>query len=339
MGWTKTTALASIAVMTVSAFPVAAQASSGTAHSKHRVVATFDAARGENPENILVDRDGTIYLTMLFAHSVVRITPDGRRTSVVLPGDRALGIARDPRTGALNVAVKRDEPAEAAIWTVPENAFHSTGKPVRSVVLPSTALPNSIAYDKKGTLYAADIQGSVWRVEPGQREVRKPWLTHPLLEPTGEMYAGAPMPGANGLKIRGSAVYVANTARGTLVRVPVANDRPGTPKIVHRNLRTIDDFAFDEEGNVYAALNTVDRVVRVAPTGRVTTLLTHASAGLQNPTSVALSDPRHGRTRLYVNSSAFAAKDPHPALLELRLSTWPATTVDTTSRWAHNRAA
>ncbi|GAA5139937.1 SMP-30/gluconolactonase/LRE family protein [Pseudonocardia adelaidensis] len=328
MKWKWAKALLMATALTVGIVPVAAVAASQTAATEvssrpapsgHRVVATFDPTRGENPENILVDRDGSIYLTMLFAGSVLRISPDGRRTSVELEGDRALGIARNPRTGDLSVAVFTEHTAQAVIWTVPKSAFGSTGKPVRSTVLPTGAFANSIAYDNDGVLYAADIAGAVWRIEPGQSEVRTPWLRHPLLEPTGEEYAGAPLPGANGLKIRNGAIYVSNTAQDTLVRIPVRLGQPDTPRIVHRNLQTIDDFAFDRAGNVYATLNAVDRVVKVTPSGRVTTLLTHDIAGLQNPTSVALStDPR--QTSLYVNSSAFAAQNPHPALLELRLA-------------------
>ncbi len=128
------------------------------------------------------------------------------------------------------------------------------------------------------------------------------------------------MPGANGIKVWRGDLYVSNTARDSLVRIPVRGGRPGTPKVARDDLETIDDFAVDGKGNVHAALNTVDRVVRVSPSGKSTTLLTHDTGfGMQNPTAVAFGESRRGRTQLYVNSSAFASSTPKPALLAVEL--------------------
>ncbi|PZG17710.1 SMP-30/gluconolactonase/LRE family protein [Nonomuraea aridisoli] len=128
------------------------------------------------------------------------------------------------------------------------------------------------------------------------------------------------MPGANGIELWRGAMYVSNTAQDSIVRIPVRDGQPGTPKVAHDDLETVDDFALDGKGNVYAALNTVDRVVRVSPSGKTTTLLTHDTGlGMQNPTAVAFGESRRGRTQMYVNSSAFASSTPKPALLAVEL--------------------
>lgn len=300
---------------------VAAAAPHGKQNSRTHVVAAFDGSRGENPENIVVGKDGSIYLTMLFAHSVVKIAPDGTRTTVALPGQRALGIAENPKTGTLSVSIHAEDPKEIGIWTVPKTAFGAGGKPVRSVAMPVDSFANGIVYDENAVLYSADIRGAVWRIKPGQTEVTTPWFKHKLLEPNGREYAGAPMPGANGIKLWRGALYVANTSQNYIVRIPVRYGQAGIPKVAYKNLETIDDFTMDGKGNVYAALNTVHRVVRMSPSGKATTLMTHDTGGhgLENPTSVALGQSRRGHTPLYVNNSGFASSTPKPSLLALQL--------------------
>jgi hypothetical protein len=72
--------------------------------------------------------------------------------------------------------------------------------------------------------------------------------------------------------VHGNALWVSNTDKGTVVRIPV--------------LPTIDDFAFT--GNeILAAVNHTNTVVRIRQDGTETTVLT-GTDGLQNPTSIVL---------------------------------------------------
>jgi hypothetical protein len=79
--------------------------------------------------------------------------------------------------------------------------------------------------------------------------------------------------GANGLKVHGDAVWVSNTDKGTVVRIPVLPDgASGPPRIWAGGLPTIDDFAFT--GNeILAAVNHTNTVVRIRQDGTETTVL------------------------------------------------------------------
>jgi hypothetical protein len=106
------------------------------------VVASFDPAKGQNPENLVVGRDGTVYVTWLFAHSVVAVRPDGSQAAVSLALGEATGVAIDPRhPGQLTVALISQDPGSTGIWTVPFSAFAVYSTPARAVALPAEAFP------------------------------------------------------------------------------------------------------------------------------------------------------------------------------------------------------
>ena len=65
-----------------------------------RVVASFNPAQGQNPENLVVAPDGTVYVTWLSAHAVVAVRPDGSQVAVSLPPGEATGIAIIPSPAA-----------------------------------------------------------------------------------------------------------------------------------------------------------------------------------------------------------------------------------------------
>ncbi|GAA3063712.1 hypothetical protein GCM10017562_31600 [Streptomyces roseofulvus] len=283
-----------------------------------RVVAHFLFAEGENAENIALEPDGSADITFAGAHRVVRVTREGVRTPVAslpdVPGAQtpvggavALGIAR-AHDGTLYVTYVTGT-KETGVWRVPPGG----GTPEQIGFFPAGAFPNGLALDEKcGTLYTADTRlGVVWSlpVTGGEPTV---WATGAALEPTGQVPFGA-----NGVKLHDGAVWVSNTARGTLLRIPVRKDLTAGPVETRATgLDFIDDFAFTGHGDtVLAALIMSDRLELVRPDGTHKTVLT-AADGLDNPTSVAV---RH--KTVYVNSAAFFnTLDPDPNLLLATLS-------------------
>ncbi|MFI8827667.1 DUF6923 family protein [Streptomyces sp. NPDC053431] len=304
---------------------VAAPASAGdpTVTDPH-VIAHFDFQKGQTPENIALEPDGSADLTLAFAHKVVRVDKDGHRHPVAelptvanphspnLGAAIATGIAR-AHDGTLYVAYATGT-AETGIWRIGPDG----GAPEQFASLPTDTFPNGIALDEEcDTLYAADsARGLVWRVslESGAATV---WASGPALAPT----AALPF-GANGLKVHEGAVWVSNTAQGTLLRIPIgraSSHAAGPVESWATELPGIDDFAFTgHHGNtILAALILSDEVVLVRPDGSHKTVLTHAD-GLRNPTSVAV----HAK-QVYVPSAAYFAPPnttPDPNLLLARIS-------------------
>ncbi|WP_405015839.1 hypothetical protein [Kitasatospora sp. NBC_00070] len=185
------------------------------------------------------------------------------------------------------------------------------GSPERIATLPANGLPNGLTLDQHhDALYVADsVLGTVWRVSL-QDGTRTAWASGTELGPTAFL-------GANGIREHDGAVWVSNTDRGTVLRIPICPD--GTAGPIETRLTGIDgidDFAFTGHGDtLLAARNAADEVVHATPgAGAPTVVLTHQD-GLSSPTSVAVC----GSTA-YVTSAAFATLQ-DPNLLLARIDT------------------
>ncbi|MDX3639584.1 hypothetical protein [Streptomyces sp. MB09-02B] len=287
--------------------------------SRPRVVAHFDITRGQTPENIALEPDGSADLTFSTARQVVHITKQGHtRVLATLPAepnprtplvgdDIVLGIAR-AHDGTLYVTYATGT-RKTGVWRVTPG-----GTPRQIAQLPPNGLPNAIGLDeRRGVLYVADsVLGTVWRV-PQRGGTPTAWTTGAALRPLPASEGGFGV-GANGLKVHDGAVWVSNTDRRTLLRVPVRRDGSAGPTGIRATgLAGVDDFAFTGRGDtVLAALVLSSEVALVRPDGTHTVVLTQDD-GLSNPTSVAV---RH-RT-VYVPSGAFfTLRDPNLLLAHL----------------------
>ena len=184
------------------------------AGSAFTVVANFNPAQGQNPENLVVARDGTVYVTWLFAHSVVAVRPDGAQTVVPLPPGEASGIAIDPaRPDRLTVGLVSPNPGHRRHLDDPgqrllrPRATSTAGGPA------GIGLPQRARVAPDGTLYVADSTRGLILKLPAGSAAAATWLSSSLLTPTGGSFDGVPLPGVNGLKVHAGQLYATNTAR------------------------------------------------------------------------------------------------------------------------------
>jgi sugar lactone lactonase YvrE len=145
---------------------------------------------------------------------------------------------------------------------------------------------NGLAFDNRGSLYVTEsvtpsvvIQGrpagpgGIWRIpRGGQAEL---WMRDEVLTGTGA--AGQPVwYGANGIAYYRGDLYVTNTEKGTVLRIPVQGDgSPGAPEeeelqeVEESPLAGIplppmgDGLVLDVHGNLYVAVLTRSAVVRI----------------------------------------------------------------------------
>jgi sugar lactone lactonase YvrE len=234
----------------------------------------------------------------------------------------------------------------------------ATAPPTATVFTNAVAGANGLAFDRRGNLWVSDGgtgQGRVWRVGPdGQPQLVfrvQPMLNEvnlvdgvggvgrdPRSLPPGKVTvtpngrsaadtAGSQHIVANGLAFTGdgSALYVADTARGAIWKValdrrgnvssPVGCDVTFTPDtlclddvfVAHPALEGADGIALDRAGNIWTAANERNAVVVVTPQRKVVEFArspADATTRLRNngpfefPTSPFLS----GRTLCMTNS-------------------------------------
>ncbi|KUN29321.1 hypothetical protein AQJ23_00600 [Streptomyces antibioticus] len=275
-----------------------------------KTLAAFDFTAGGAPENIAVNPDNSLTVSVLGGYvaagerpALLRVALSGRSTVLVAgqPGDAFSGITHD-HDGSTYYNVVSGDASRAGVWKLPPG-----GAPRRIAALPTDGMPNGLALDAvTRTLYVADSnKGIVWAV-PASGGKATVWLTGPALAPDPSIPFGV-----NGLRFHRGAVWVSNTAKGTLLRIPVtAAGTPGHIHTVASGLTGVDDFNFpsDRSDVVLAAQNGLNQVAVVHPDGTIEPVLT-ASDGLASPTSIAV----HG-SRFFITNAGFA--EPHDAKVQ-----------------------
>jgi sugar lactone lactonase YvrE len=300
------TLLSAIAVAGFAATQAIAPAFAATAPlSQVREVAHFDITLQQQPENITLEPDGAADVTFNRARQIARVTPDGRTTILATLPAPASGSAT--ASGIVRAAdgtlyVNYNAGSLSGVWRL-----RPGGTPEQVAALPEVKVVNGLALDERtDTLYVTDSSsGTVWKVSPRTGETSL-WAGGEALQPATTNSSGF---GVNGIKVHDGAVWVSNTDKGTLLRIPIgAHGAAGAVTTQAEGLTSIDDFSFVGQGDtVLAAQNFANSVALVNPDdGTHTTVLT-VQDGLSGPTSVAV----RGKT-VYVTSGAyFTRTDPN----------------------------
>jgi DNA-binding beta-propeller fold protein YncE len=300
-----------VAALSATAALVGAPAATAAAPPTPRIVAHFDIAAGQTPENLAIAPDGSAIVSFAGANQVARVTrngavhvlaqlpPGGKCGGFPVPG--TLGLART-HDGTVYVAECSGN-ANTGVWRIRPGAA-----PVQVAQLPADGMPNGMALDDHtGNLYVTDaLRGEVWRV-PTRGGAPTVWATGPALrEDTAA--------GANGVTLHNGALWVGNLDQGLIVRIPIRRDGTAAPvRTVVTGLNGVDDFSvIGRDNTIVAALVFTNQVVAVRPGGQPRVLLS-AADGLSNPTSV-----RFRHDTLYVTSAAYYTATPDPNLLVTR---------------------
>ena len=273
-------------------------------------VVSFDPASGELPEGLAITERGVIYVGFAPTGEIVKVR-DGRVSPVAtLPRGEGflVGLALD-RRDRLFAALASFDDTTHGIWRV-----RSDGSAKRVVPLPTDAFPNAIAFRGRSMFVTDSFGGAVWRIRRGH--VRT-WVQDDIL--LGDTSMDLPI-GANGLAFLGRYLYVSNTQRGRIVRIPVEpGGRAGSPVLLAEDEAIVgaDGIAFDVRGNLYVAVNEQDKLVRMGPSGGMETLANRAD-GLDFPATPIFGERPPHRTDLFLTNFALdAAAKPTPALLVL----------------------
>jgi SMP-30/Gluconolactonase/LRE-like region len=240
-------------------------------------------------ENLAIAPDGTIFVTNHEVGQILQIKPQENPTVLARTDGKVTGITLSPDGGLL---VTGWNPEGVAVL------LHVAwdGSVEHLVTLPDALFLNGITPLTVDQYAIADsYRGCIWRFDwaTGQASI---WLEHPDL---ARSRPENPFPAANGIKRFGSTLYVSNTEKMLLLKIPIAaGEEPGEPTIFVTPTN-IDDFAFDVGGNLYAATHIYNSILRITPKGE-TTIIAQAEQGVIGSTAVAFGRQAGDANSLYV---------------------------------------
>jgi sugar lactone lactonase YvrE len=286
-------------------------------------VASFDPAQGQLPEGLAVVGD-TAYVGFAPTGVVARVDlasgaaqPWGKLPTPVPNKGFMTGLAA--RGGDIFAALVSFVPdVQAGVYRIPA----AGGDAVLLASSPAMAFPNAIELDP-GTdaLFVTDSgSGTVFRVTAGGAVT--PWAQGALLAGQQDACGAGLGPGfdigANGLIAEPDAVYVVNTDKATLIRIPRnADGSAGAPSVIAGPdcgaLGGADGLVRDGDGFL-VAVNRQDQITRITAAGEVAVYAT--GDALDFPASLARSGTRWIGTS-FAFANAVAGTSPRPGLFAL----------------------
>ena len=224
-------------------------------------------------ENISEDADGAFYVTGAFESNLWTITLGGNAEKlahfdqypvvlgiVAMPDSLVMGAFRRDFRGAGGVDFS-DVGSEVVMLD------KKTGKVIAAIPGQKGQVFNGMVADGRGQVLLTDSLGaSIWRFNLSARALTL-WLKDDALASSN-----AKALGANGIKVAGDWVYVANREKLSIFRVRVdAGGNPAGPMTLFaKDLPNADDFALASDGTVY--LPPTDQakpspMLRITPSG------------------------------------------------------------------------
>jgi len=260
------------------------------------------------PEGVAVDRAGNVYVSVGDANDQVwKYSPSGVGTLLSDLGESTGGAAGLAADDAGNIYMCRFAEVPGVYRITPDG---------QAVKLPGTeqmVMPNSLVLDNQENLYVTETfsgdlasgdfgPGGIWRIAKGG--TAQLWLRDELLSGLAPTLFPFPI-GANGIGFHRSDLYVANSDKGLVIRIPILQDgSPGTAAV----WKTVEDvpesplyqspafgvmldgLTIDANGNVYVAVVSRNSVVRINASDRSQdTVAAYPDCPLDAPASLALS--------------------------------------------------
>jgi len=235
-------------------------------------------------ESIVVDEAGTLYITSYEEGKIYRIqsgaepelfaTIDGKVAGLEFTPDGGLLVSGWNREGASTLFGVSIAGEVKTLLTLPDAQF------LNGITrLAVDTVPGALG-DRY--LIADSYVGAIWEFNTTTNTARI-WLQDPML---ARATTENPTPAVNGLKIHEGVLYASNTAKATLLKIPLqADGEPGAIEVFVQPA-VIDDFAIDPAGNLYGTTHVFNSVVQITPDGSMTTIA-QAEQGMTGSTALA----------------------------------------------------
>jgi sugar lactone lactonase YvrE len=272
-------------------------------------------------ENLAIDADGAIFVTVCSHKRVDRYDPATRATTTFakVPAP-PMGLAFDAG-GVLWMTGGTLYEGPGFIWQV-----ERTGTVRQWCELPDATFMNGCTMHPNGrTLLACESSsGDIVAIDLGQPDRWDVWLQGERLRPLVPKW-----PGSNGIKIREGLVWISVSGRRLMVRVPIRPDgSAGDIEIAAAHI-SADDFAFGMSGSLYITTHPEHTLVRLDPSGARTTLA-GPEQGMVGSTACAFGRAPGDEKALYVTTDGgfliphqSGLQDAKLVRLEVGESGWP----------------
>lgn len=239
-------------------------------------------------EGIAISADNTLFITSHFDGQVWRIGADDSPILHTKIGGKAAGLAFLP-DGHLLLSAWDEQNVPTVLSLSPQ------GEASVLVTLPDALFLNGMTpLDGDHLLIADSYRGAIWQLNVSEKTAHI-WLEHPELARSA---LDKEFPAVNGLKIFNGVLYASNTKKMQLVKIPIVDGQPEEPEIFVAPIN-LDDFAFDQQGNLYGTTHIYNSVVKISPEGNVT-VIAEAEAGMTGSTALAFGKGEDDRTSVYV---------------------------------------
>ncbi len=259
-------------------------------------------------ESIAIGLDNTLFVTSHLDGIVFRIGTDGIPVVHTPIAGKATGLALTT-TGNLLLTAWNAENIPTVFTISPQ------GNATVLVTLPDAIFLNGLT-PLAGTSYliADSYLGAIWELNEIEKTVRI-WLEHPSLARSSD---DKEFPAVNGLKIYENTLYASNTEKMQIVKIPIQPDgQPGEPEIFLHSVN-LDDFAFDQDGNLYGTTHIYNSVVKITPDGNITTIA-QAKQGMTGSTALAFGQGEDDRSSIYVVTNGGMSLPPPTGLEPARV--------------------
>lgn len=238
---------------------------------------------GVTPRGVAVDKIGNVFVSAgemragLEYMQIWKFTPAGEKSFFTEIGQGTIGGLMVTADGDLYVAMAAGQ--ARGVWRV-DRRGHKELLPGSNQIF----FANGLAFDDRGTLYVTESvsmispgvpgPGGIWSIPRGGQAVL--CLRGELFAGTGALRQPVPI-GANGIAYYHGNLYVTNTEKGTVVRIPIQkHGHVGVPEL-WTMLQEVpesplagaplpvagDGIALDVHGNLYVAVLTRSAVVRI----------------------------------------------------------------------------
>jgi sugar lactone lactonase YvrE len=215
-------------------------------------------------ENVAVDKKGVLFVNSYEDGKVYRVTTAGAKSEFAQIPGKVAGIAFD-KSGSLIISGVTNE-KKAAVFRVDKRGKVETLATIDDAIFLNGV--TQLSGDK--FLIADSYKGAIWEFNAKTRKYAV-WLTD---ESLARSNVDNPTPAVNGLKIYKNNLYATNTQNQKIFRIPIlAGEKAGKPELFVEKING-DDFAFDDDGNLFVTTHVYNSVVRVEPDGKMTVIAT-----------------------------------------------------------------